>query len=266
MPNIHSTAIVDPGAEIADSVEIGPYCIIGPNVKIGENVKLHAFVYLTGNTNIGEGCVCMPNVTLGGGAQVLGHKEDGMGQLVIGKRNVFRENVTVHGASPHLAEPTRIGDDCFFMVGTHVAHDCQIGNKCVLANLASIGGECRVGDQVWFGGGSIIHQKTWIGDHTFVGGGSILVGDVIPFASTQGNHAHIAAINVVGLKRRGFSKSEIREIYAAYKTLDNDGGTFQQRLEQLEALSKESKIAASILEFVRNPRSGRALCQFRSGK
>lgn len=266
MPAIHPTAIVDDAAKIAESVEIGPYCIVGAGVTLGENVRLIANVHISGNTILGEGCVCFPNVTLGGQAQILGASLSANNNLVIGARNVFRENVTVHGATPDKIHPTRIGNDCLFMVGSHIAHDCQVGDKCVLANLASVGGECHVGDQVWFGGGSIIHQKTWIGDHAFVGGGSILVGDALPFASTQGNHAEIAAINVVGLKRRGFSKADLKDIYAVYKSLEHGNDTFKDRVEEAEKKFSGSVPAMKVIDFVKNPRGGRALCRFRSGK
>jgi UDP-N-acetylglucosamine acyltransferase len=266
MPDIHPTAIVDPAATIADSVEIGPYCMVGPNVTLGNDVRLIAFVHISGNTVLGDGCVCFPNVTLGGQAQILGASLEANNNLVIGERNVFRENVTVHGATPDKEHPTRIGNDCLFMVGSHIAHDCQVGDKCVLANLASVGGECHVGNQVWFGGGSIIHQKTWIGDHAFVGGGSILVGDAVPFASTQGNHAEIAAVNVVGLKRRGFSKSDLKDIYAVYKSLEHGDGTFKDRVAAAEERFAGSGPAMQVINFVKHPRGGRALCRFRSGK
>lgn len=265
MAKIHPTAVVDPKAEISDTAEIGPYSFIGPNVRLGANVKVYPYVYITGQTTIGDDCVFFPHSTIGSKGQILGLK-DGDYRLEIGARNVFRESVTIHGAAPTKSEPTRIGNDGYFMIGIHVAHDCQIGDKCVFANLTTLGGETHVGDQVWFGGSAFAHQKTWVGDHAFIGGGSIVVGDVLPYAMTQGNHAYMASVNVVGLKRRGFSKSDIREIHRSFKVLGEKGETFQNRLSELKEVTTDGSLGHKIYEFASHPRGGRALCQFRSDR
>ncbi len=265
MSNIHPTAIISDGAVIHDSAEIGPFCMIGPNVQISANTKLIGNVTIMGETKIGSDCVLYPQVTLGGSAQVLNAGNPDC-KLEIGNRNTFRENVTVHGASPHKEHPTRIGDDCFMMVSSHVAHDCQIGNKCVLANGASIGGECIIGDQVWFGGGTFVHQKTWVGEHAFIGGGCIQVGDVIPYASTQGNHAEVVTLNVVGLKRRGFAKSDIRAIHQCVRSVFESEGRFSERLDSARKNFADVPFANKVIEFIDSPRSGRALCGYRRSK
>lgn len=265
MSRIHPTAVIADGAHIPDTVEIGPFCIIGPKVRIGENVRLISGVTLMGDTYLGDDCICYPNVTLGGAAQILNRGNPNC-RVEIGKRNTFRENVFVHGALPDKAEPTRIGDDCFFMANSNVAHDCQISNKCVLANGASIGGECILGDQVWLGGGSFIHQKTWIGAHAFIGGGSILVGDVIPYVATQGNHSEIVTLNVVGLKRRGFSRESIRNIHNCVRDIFEKPGTFKDRIEAAQEDYEAVDYAKDILAFIGSPRSGRPLCGYRRSK
>ncbi len=265
MAQIHPTAIVDASAKIAETAEIGPFCIVGPDVTIGERVKLLAYNYITGRTDIGDDCVCYPNATLGTKGQIL-NNADVPNILTIGPRTIIRENVMISGADPENAHPTRIGADCYFMVNTHIGHDCQIGDKCVFAPGVMVGGRSTVADQVWMGGAAAIHQNSWIGAHTFVGAGSVVTGDVIPFVSTLGNHAHIAAVNVVGLKRRGFSKSDIRGIHGAVKTIFQGEGSFEERLKKAEADHGENTHAMSVIDFARQERSGRPLCQFRSGK
>lgn len=265
MPDIHPTAIIDAGAEIADSAEIGPFCIIGPDVRIGERVRLMAYNYITGRTVIGDDCVCFPNVTLGTTGQILGAADIPF-ILEIGPRTIFRENVMISGAAPEKAQPTKIGSDCFFMVNTHIGHDCQIGNKCVFAPGVMVGGASHIGNQVWMGGAVAIHQNSWVGDHAFIGAGSMVTGDVVPFVSTQGNHASIAAINAVGLKRRGFSKADIRDIYGVVKAVFQSEGAFADRVSEAESIFAHSGPAKELLEFVNSKRSGRPLCHFRATK
>lgn len=265
MSNIHPTAVIEAGAQIGENAEIGPFCVVGPNVVIGKNVRMLSHVVIMGNTTIGDDCVFYPQTVIGGTAQILNVKEGGC-RLEIGNRNTFRENVTVHGSAPNRDQPTRMGDDCFMMANTHVAHDCQVGNKCVFANSAAIGGECVVGDQVWFGAFSCVHQRTWIGDHAFIGAGSILVGDVIPFATTLGNQAEVVTLNVVGLKRRGFTKSDIRAINSCVKEIYDGDASFKSNVETANEKFSDVPFAQDILKFVESDRGGRPLCQYRRGK
>lgn len=262
MARIHPTALIDPNAQISETAEIGPYCVIGPDVKIGERVKLISNVYVTGKTTIGDDCQCFPNVTLGTVGQILG-AADVPNYLEIGARTILRENVMISGADPENEEPTRIGSDCFFMVNTHIGHDCQIGNKCVLAPGVMIGGKSIIHDQVWMGGAVAIHQNSWVGAHCMIGAGSMVTGDVVPYVITQGNHAGIAAINVVGLRRRGFNKSDLKNIRGMLHVLFQGEGSASERLQKAEAEYRGLEHCSLVLDFVTAKRSGRPLCQFR---
>lgn len=262
---IHPTAVIEDGAIVHPSAQIGPFCSIGSEVEIAEGVRFHSHVTVMGKTKIGRGSEAFPMATLGGPAQIKGLDPDVSCRTVIGENCTFRECVTIHGANPKNDQPTTIGDDCYMMAYSHFAHDCQVGKSVVVANSAIVAGECVVGDNVWFGGASAVHQKTWIGDNAFVGGGAILVGDVPPFASVIGNHAYIAGLNVVGLKRRGFSKTELKALRSAYKFLFEGEGTFKDRVAELQSQSDLSAQVSQLVEFITNARSGRALCQFKDG-
>ena len=263
MADIHPTAIIEDGAEIHDTARIGPFCIVGPHVRVGANVYLHSNVVLAGKAIIEENCELFNNATVGMRAQSIG-ASDKPTVAIIGARTILRENVSVNGASPDKDEPTKIGCDCYFMINTHIGHDCRIGNKCVLAPGVMVGGHSRVADQVWIGGGSAIHQNSWIGEHCFVGAGSILTGDVVPFATTAGNHAKIETINAVGLTRRGFGRADLKEIRGVIKCLfQKDGRSHAEKLKEANDLYSESKHASKVLEFVESPRSGRSLCSYR---
>ena len=264
MPEIHATAIVSPDANIHDRVQIGPYCIIGPDVTIGENTKLHSNVILKGHTSIGEDCELFNGVMVGERGQILGAK-DSEQPVVIGNRTQLREYVSVHGGSKGVEHPTTVGDDCLLMNFTHLGHDVVIGNKCVLATASIIGGHSHLGDQVWTGGGSAVHQNSWIGDHAFVGGGCILTGDLIPFAVAQGSECHFSTINAIGLSRRGFSRADLKSIRTAVKAIFADNGkNWATRLEDAEETLADSNLGQQVLKFVKNPRSGRILCPYRS--
>ncbi len=203
-----------------------------------------------------------PGVCLGLGAQILRMPDLDDGHLVVGPRTILRENVNIHAGNPKTNRTTRVGADCFMMFSSHLGHDTVIGDKCVIANAVQIGGECVLGDQVWCGGFSTVHQQSWIGDHAFIGGGSVVVTDVVPFAMTVGNHAIIAGINVVGLKRRGFTKQQVRTIRAVYKRLFNDKTmTFRDRLENAQNEFGDSDVARTVFDFIAKDRVGRPLCQ-----
>ena len=264
MADIHPTAIISDGAQIHESAKIGLFCIIGPHVRVGSNVHLHSNVVLDGEAVIGEGCELFNNATVGMRAQSIGIP-DRPTSAIIGARTILRENVSVNGASPDKDEPTIIGSDCYFMINTHIGHDCTIGSKCVFAPGVMVGGHSKVADQVWIGGGSAVHQHSWIGEHCFVGAGSILTGDVVPFATTAGNHANIETINAIGLSRRGFSRTDLKEIRGVIKCIfKKDGQSYTEKLKEAEALYSTSEHASKVLEFVKNPRSGRSLCGYRA--
>jgi len=257
MAFVHPTAIVHDGARLGSDVEIGPFCIVGASVALADGVRLLSHVVVEGSTAIGERCVIHPFACLGGPPQHLAHKGEPT-RLAIGARNVVREHVTMHTGTVLGRGVTTIGSDGLFMVGAHVAHDCIVGDRVVLANNATLGGHVQVGDQVFMGGLSAVHQHSRIGRHAFVGGLAPVTKDVIPYALV-GNDAGLEGINLVGLKRRGFSRDVINDLRAAYQMLFAEEGTFQERVEDVARVFCSSAEVMEIVDFIRADAS-RPLC------
>jgi UDP-N-acetylglucosamine acyltransferase len=258
MSRIHPTAIVAGGAILADDVEIGPYCIIGESVKLGSGVRLLSHVVIEGVTQVGEGCTVHPFASLGGPPQHAAHTGEPT-RLVIGDRNLIREYVTMNAGTPFGRGVTTIGSDGIFYTGAHVAHDCIVGDHVILTNCATLGGHAHVGDYVIMSGLAAAHQYTRIGRHAFVGGLAAVTKDVIPFGSVWGNHAHLEGLNLVGLKRRGFSREVINDLRAAYRLLFADEGTLQERVEDVARVYAGSPEVTEIIEFIQAD-SARPLC------
>lgn len=257
--NIHQTAIVSPGARIAQSVEVGPYCVIGPNVVLNENVRLISHVHIEGRTTIGEGTCIYPFSSLGTPPQDLKYEGEAS-ELLIGRNNTIREHVTMNPGTKHGAMKTVIGDNCLFMVATHVAHDCVIGDNVIMANNATLAGHVQVGDFAVLGGLSAVHQFVRIGAHAIIGGMSGVENDVIPFGRVKGERAFLAGLNLVGLERRGFSKEKIRGLQRAFNQLFGDEGTMDQRIEMVAADCAEDELIMSIINFARE-KTRFPLCQ-----
>ncbi len=255
---IHPSAQVDPKADLADGVSIGPLCIVGPDVTLGKNVKLVSQVNLAGDTQIGEDCTLYPFVSMGHPPQDFKHN-GGPVCIRIGARNTFRELVNIHPGTDAGRAETTIGDDCYFMVGSHLAHEGNVGNKVVISNGAQIGGAVTIGDHVILGGLCAIHQHTRIGAHAFVGGMATVTTDVIPYGSVVGNTANLTGLNVVGLKRRGFDRNSVRDLRSAYRLLFAQEGTFAERLEDAAHLYKDHELVMEIVEFIRS-QDKRSIC------
>lgn len=255
---IHATAMVAPGAELADGVEVGAFCTVGPHVRLGPRVRLISHVVLEGSTTIGADCVVWPFAMLGGSPQHLAHRGEDT-RLEVGERNSIREHVTMHTGTVAGGGVTRVGSDGLFMVGTHVAHDCVVGDGVAMANNAALGGHVQVGDNVFIGGLAGVHQHTRIGRHAFVGASAMVTKDVIPFGSVWGNHAHLEGLNLVGLKRRGFSRETINDLRSAYRLLFAQEGTFGERLADTARVFHGSPEVREIVDFIRADAS-RPLC------
>lgn len=250
MTRVHTTAVVSASARLADDVEVGPYCVIGPDVTLGQGVRIASHVIIEGATEIGEGCVVHPFAVLGAAPQHAGHQGEPT-RLVIGARNLIREQVTMHCGTAMGRGVTTVGSDGFFMVGVHVGHDCIVGDHVVMANTATLGGHVVIEDHVIMGGLSAAHQYTRIGRHAFVGGMAGVNHDVIPFGNVWGNHAHLEGLNLVGLKRRGFSRESINALRAAYRMLFAEEGTFQERLDDTAYAYSGSREVMEIVDFIR---------------
>ena len=248
---IHPTAYVEDGAELAADVSIGPFCHVGPHVRIGAGSVLMSHSVVTGHTTIGENCTLHPHAVLGGLPQVLGFEATPDSSLVVGNNCVFREYATAHSGMPKFGGTTTIGSNCYIMIGAHIAHDDKIGNHVVMANNVSLAGHIEVGDNVWFGGLAAVHQFARIGRNAFIGGGAIVVEDVIPFGSVVGNHAKLSGLNMVGLKRRGFTKAELMEIRSAYKAVFQGEGLFKDRVEAAAETFAGKPLAMELIDFIR---------------
>lgn len=257
-PVIHPTAVVDPGALLEEGVHIGPFCVVGANVRLGRNVRLHAHVVVEGHTTIGEGTKVSPFAVLGTPPQDVKYRGE-ESRLEIGSHNVIREHVTMNPGTESGGMLTRVGDRNMFMVGAHVAHDCMVGDQVVFANNATLAGHCTVGDHAILGGLCAVHQHVRIGAHAFIGGMSGVENDVIPFATALGDRAALGGLNIVGLKRRGFSREQVHRMRQAYRKLFTDEGTLAARLDSVEAEFADDPHVQRIISFMR-VESGRALC------
>jgi len=263
MSSIHPTAIVDPNAKVADSVEIGPFCVIGADVALSAGVKLHSHVVVEGRTEIGEKTEVFPFTSLGHRPQDLKYKGE-ESRLVIGSNCVIREHVTMNPGTEAGGLLTSVGDRCLIMVATHVAHDCRIGNDVILVNNVTLAGHVTIGDHVIMAGLSGAHQFVRIGDHAFVGGMTGLENDLIPYGMAIGNRAHLAGLNLVGLKRRGFSREQIHALRNAFKSLFSGDGNLKDRLTSVEADYAGDATVMKIVEFIREG-GDRAICTPRQG-
>lgn len=259
MSRIHPTAIIDAQAKIADSVEIGPYCVIGPHVELGENVIIKSHVAIDGHTSIGEGTIIYPFASIGHAPQDLKFRGE-ESRLIIGKNNTIREHTTMNPGTADGAMETVIGDNNLFMMATHVAHDCIIGNNVIMANNATLGGHVEVGNNVLIGGLAAVHQFVKIGDFAVIGGMSGVESDIIPYGRVKGERAFLAGLNLVGLERNGFSKDQVRELQRAYSQLFNGGGTLNDRIESVANDYKDNEEIVKIVSFAQSDRHF-SLCQ-----
>jgi UDP-N-acetylglucosamine acyltransferase len=255
---VHPTAVVDPKAQIGEDVSIGPFCVIGPDVTLGARTKLMSHVVIDGVTTLGEDNVVYPFATLGGPPQHTAHKGEPT-QLVIGDRNLIREHATMNTGTVGGGGVTRVGSDGLYMIESHVGHDCVVGDSVILTKQATLGGHCEVGDFVIVGGLAAVHQRTRVGRHAMIGGLAAVVKDVIPYGSVWGNHAHLEGLNLLGLKRRGFSRETINAMRAAYRMLFANEGTFNERLEDTVETYASCPEVMEIVDFIRADAS-RPIC------
>jgi len=256
---LHSTAIIEDGAELGQGVKIGPYCCVGKNVKLGDNVELKSHVAIDGFTTIGEGTVIFPFASIGHIPQDLKfHGEKST--LVIGKNNTIREHVTMNPGTEDDNMQTIIGDNNLFMMSSHVAHDCIVGNNVIMANNATLAGHVKVGDFSIIGGLSAIHQFVRIGSYAMIGGMSAVEHDVIPYGLVKGDRAHLAGVNFIGMDRRGFDKTDVQIVLKAYKQLFGSEGTLADRTVKVANDFSYNEAAKCLIDFIQSKES-RSLCQ-----
>jgi UDP-N-acetylglucosamine acyltransferase len=249
MPSLHPTAIVDPKAQLADSVTVGPYCTVGPDVVLGEGVELVSHVVVDGHTTIGRGTRIFPFAAIGTPPQDLKFHGE-ITRLEIGENNTIREHVTMNPGTEGGGGLTRVGSGGLFMVGVHLAHDCMIGDNVIFANNAILAGHVEADDHVVIGGHAAVHQFVRIGKHAMIGGASAVERDIIPFATVIGNRATLQGMNVVGMKRRGFTREELHILRDAIRTLFS-GDEVSNQIPVIEATYPDSPGVAELLAFLR---------------
>ena len=254
--SIHATAIVAPDAILGEGVEIGPYCVIGPGVEIGARTRVGAHAAIHCQTRVGTDNLIHSYASVGDAPQDKKYNGEPT-RLEIGDRNVIREFVTLNRGTTKDRGVTTIGSDCLFMSYAHVAHDCIVGNHCVLANCSTLGGHVVLGDWVIMGGFAGVHQFCKVGAHAFLANNAAVTRDVPPYVMAVGGPAKPHSINSEGLKRRGFTPQQIRNLRSAYRTLYRSGLRLEEALEQLSAAAQDQPELKLLVDFI--PQSTRSL-------
>jgi UDP-N-acetylglucosamine acyltransferase len=258
MAKIDPTARIEDGAVIGDDATIGPCCVIGGNAVIGAGCTLASHVTVSGHTRIGAGCTISPFAALGGPPQDLSYRGEPT-RLEIGEACIIREGVTMNVGTVKGGGLTRVGDRGYFMNNSHVGHDCTVGNDVIFATSATLGGHCEIGDFVYIGGLSAVVQKCRVGSQAMVGGVSGVRGDIIPFGLANGQVAVLERLNIVGMKRRKFTRQRLATVRAFYKSLFHGPGIFAERLDAAQPMASEDPAIAEILTFIGEGKH-RALC------
>ncbi len=226
---IDPKAVVDPNTKLDPTVKVGPFAVIGPNVSIGAGSEVGAHAIIDGYTTIGENCQIYPHAAVGLPPQDLKYKGEKT-TLEVGDRTIIREFATLNPGTEGGGGATRVGNDCLLMAYSHVAHDCQIGNNVIMANACNLAGHVTIEDHVIVGGLSGVHQFVKLGQHSIIGGSSIILMDIPPYTTASGNKARLSGLNLIGLKRRGFSKESIAAIRKAYRMIFQSNDTLKKAL------------------------------------
>jgi UDP-N-acetylglucosamine acyltransferase len=253
---ISKLAVVSPKAELADDVEVGPFCYIGPDVVIGAGSVVYHGVSLVGHTHIGKRNVFFPNACIGGPPQDISYRDEPT-RIEIGDDNVFRECVTVHRGTTKDSGVTRIGNHCYFMACSHVAHDCHMEDHIIFGNNVLVGGHVHVQSGVLINGGAAMHPFSTVGRLSYVGGLTRIVQDVPPFMIVEGHPSRVRGINAVGMRRAGISEDVAEAMGKAYRRIYRRG---RPREEVLDEMDKEPGWPAEVrylCEFLRASCSGR---------
>lgn len=254
---IHETAIIAQGAEIDSDVTIGPYAVIGEHVKIGSGTTVGPHAVIEGRTEIGRGNQIFQFTSIGAIPQDLKfHGEEST--LTIGDRNKIREFVTIHLGTEDGCGKTTVGSDNLLMAYAHVAHDCVVGNHVILANAATLAGHVEVDDFAILGGLSAVHQFCRVGCHVMASGGSMINQDVVPYTIVQGDRAKTVGLNLVGLKRRGFSPEVLKTIKQAYRLVFRSGTPLEDALTKIENELDGSPELSVFVEFIKSSERGLA--------
>jgi UDP-N-acetylglucosamine acyltransferase len=257
MSNIHPSAIVDPKAKIHETVKIGPFCIVGPDVVIGANTVLHSHIVVDGHTTIGEGNKFFQGCSVGAPPQDNSYKNEPT-RTVIGDNNTFREFVSIHRGTTKENLVTTIGNNCLLMAYVHVGHDVVLGNNCTIANSTNFAGHVKVGDRVGIGGGTQIQQFITIGRGAYIGGAAAIDRDIPLFCTAMGNRAHLKGINIIGMKRQGYSKQEISEVVDFLRTIESSNISPRAFVEHADLMAeyKDNRVIQEMVEQIRKSEIG----------
>jgi len=246
---ISPSASVADGAKLGADVVIGPYCVIGPEVTIGAGSQLISHVSVQGITEIGEGTKIQPFSSIGSPPQSVHYKGEAS-RLFVGRNADIREGVTMNTGTAGGRMETRIGDNCMFMVGAHVGHDCIVGNNVIFANNATLGGHAEIGDFTFIGGLGAVHQNTRVGEQAILGGCAGIRHDVIPFGATDAQ-GDLGGLNLIGLKRRGFSRDTIHKLRAAYREIFFGSGALSERVDAVAKAYAGDPAVEKVVAFIR---------------
>jgi UDP-N-acetylglucosamine acyltransferase len=263
---IADTAHVDPRAEVADDVEIGPYCVIGPDVRIGRGTRLLGHVFVTGVTSIGAFNTISPFAVIGGDPQDVTYRHTPT-RVEIGDHNIIREGATINRGTEKEDGLTRLGSHNFLMANSHVAHDCKLGDHITIANNSMLGGHTHVESYASISGGVAVHHYVTIGGYCFIGGQSRIYHDVPRYMLVDGNPSKVRCINVVGLKRRGISKEGIDALHEAHRLIYRAKMGVRHAAEILAAHGHLTPEVQSLLDFIdaqHEGKHGRARERFRT--
>ena len=256
--NIHPTALVDPEAQLSEGVQIGPYTIIRPDVTIGKNTIVGPHVVIDSHTDIGANCRIFQFSSIGAAPQDLKYRGEET-RVIIGDNNVIREFVTINRSTTADIGMTKIGNSNLLMAYCHVAHNCRLGNFVVMANAANLAGHIDVEDYAIIGGLTGVHQFTRIGTHAFIGGASAVAQDVPPYVTASGNRAKLYGLNVVGLKRKGFSEETLNALKQTYRIIFRSSLTLKKAIEKVRAEVPDLPEVKHMVEFIE--RSERGVCR-----
>ena len=251
---VHSTAIVDPNAKIGDDVTIGPFSVIEAGVSIGDRTTVGNNVTISSGTHVGKDCKIFHSASIGAIPQDLKYNNEET-FLYIGDRTVIREFVSINKGTSALGK-TEIGSDCLLMASVHVAHDCVVGSNVIMSNLTTLGGHVNIDDWAILSGGVLVHQFCNISKHAFIGAGALVTQDVPPFILAAGSPVEYSGINSVGLKRRGFSIDDRKELKNIYKMYFRSKNNRKENLSKIKKELASLKYTDLIVEFIENSERG----------
>jgi len=257
MSLIHPSSIVSPQAKIHESVKIGPFCIVGPNVEIAANTVLLSHVVIDGHTTIGEGNQFFQGCSIGAPPQDNSYKGEPT-RTVIGNNNIFREYVSIHRGTLKENGLTTVGNNCLFMAYVHAGHDVGIGNNVTIANSTNFAGHVKVGDRVIIGGGTNVSQFVTLGRGSYIGGASAIDRDIPVFCTALGNRVYLKGINIIGLRRQGYSKQEISEVVDFYRTMEASALSPRNFVDHEEFMAefKDNRVVQEMIEQIKKTEIG----------